>query len=487
LKKNGFFLKCFRTAYQNILAYKDYIDTHTDNTLGINGLEKFEDIPIKDKKSYILKYPLKKLFPNGRIPSMGHASSGSSGKPTLWFRGEKQNKIGAEIYKKIFAEIFEIKKDEPTLVLICFAMGMWVAGTHTLMACQEISRSGYKVTTFPTGMDTQAICDILKATESSFKNIVLIGYPFFLDVVFNEILKASIPIRENFFIITAGDKFSEEWRMNTLEKISQPIEQSKRIVSVYGSSDAGILGYETPLSISIRQEALQNSLLYKKLFGDSDPSVIPTLVQYEPKKIFFEEKNGELILTADLDCPLIRYNIHDRGKVINFNEMKKMLMLSGSKALVEKTVSHSWRKPFLVVDTRTDVAVTFNAIKIYPEQIKAGLHDPRIAEIVSGSFIAYAKKDVQNKNRIHLELELTPGLTDITGELKKEISDCIVNHLKASNSEYRAVDACLSNDTMPIFLFHPYGASQFKTAEQEGHEQTKLVSLKGKKSRMLFI
>lgn len=487
LKKNSYFLRCFKTAYQSVPAYKDFIDEHTKKTLSISDLEKFQDIPIQDKKSYVLKYPLERLFPNEIIPFTGHLSSGSSGKPTLWFRGEKQSKIGKEIYKKIFTEIFEIKKDEPTLVLICFAMGMWIAGSHTFMACQAISRSGYKITTFPVGMDAPAICSILKGVGFFFENVVLIGYPFFLDVVFEEILRASIPIQKKFFIITAGDKFSEAWRMNMLEKISQPIEQSKRIVNVYGSSDAGVLGYETPLSILIRQEALKNFILYKKLFGDSDLSVMPTLVQYEEKKIFFEEKEGELILTANLDCPLIRYNIHDRGKVISFSEMKKYLALAGSKVLSEKMLNCSWKKPFLVVDTRTDVALTFNAIKIYPEQIKAGINDPKISDIFSGSFVAYAKKDGENKNRIYLEIELAPDLIEVTSASKKEILDCIVKHLKTSNSEYRAVNASLPDETAPVLCFYPYGSSQFKAAQRESEDKIKLVNLNGKKAKILSV
>ncbi|MBP6103597.1 MAG: hypothetical protein KA508_00790 [Gammaproteobacteria bacterium] len=473
-------LKWFRSAYRKIPAYKHYVDKH-----GVT-VHAFQDIPIKDKNSYILAYSLKELFPNGTIPAIGHSSSGSSGEPTLWFRGKKQSKIGRDIYKKIFSDIFGIKKDEPTLVLICFAMGMWVAGTYTFIACEEISKCGYKITTFTTGMDTQAICSILKQSASSFKNVVLIGYPFFLDVVFEEISKQSCPIINNFFIITSGDKFSEKWRTDTLNKISKSIAQSSSVINVYGSSDAGILGYETPLSIFIRQAAIQNGTLYKKIFGDSDPSVMPTLVQHEPENIFFEEKNGELILTTDLDCPLIRYNIHDRGRVFSFSEMREILHASGVEDLPSNMTQDMFALPFLMVDTRTDVSITFNAVKIYPEQIKASIIDPRIAAFFSGSFRAYMQKDCMNKNRIHLELELAQDgkSIKITQILEKEISDCIMEHLKKSNSEYRAIHASCPDDTVPVLSFHLYGSSPFVGTTKDGAESV-LISLAGKKPKVL--
>jgi phenylacetate-coenzyme A ligase PaaK-like adenylate-forming protein len=50
-----------------------------------------------DKKSYLQSYPLPELFPHHRIGSLGHASSGFSGKPTFWFRGPKLKAIAATL------------------------------------------------------------------------------------------------------------------------------------------------------------------------------------------------------------------------------------------------------------------------------------------------------------------------------------------------------------------------------------------------------
>lgn len=482
--RKPYFLNCFHAAYEHVPAYKSYLDNHNIEPSTVLNLAEFQKVPPVDKKSYILKYPLTMLFPNNKIPAMGHSSSGSSGTPTLWFRGPKQRKIAARIYEQIFSKIFNIKKEEPTLVLICFAMGMWVAGTYTLIACQDISQKGYQITTFSVGMDSEAICDILKNTAPLFKNVILIGYPFFFDLVFEEVLKKKILIPKNIFIATAGDKFSEDWRKNLLNKISKPFEQANRVINFYGSSDAGILGYETPLSIAIRQETLQNLSLYKEIFKESDPSVLPTLIQYDPNHIFFEEKESELLLTADLDCPLIRYNIHDRGKVISFSQMKNFLISSMSESCFQRMANTSWKLPFLVIDTKTDVSVIFEAVKIYPEQIKLGMNNPKISRFLSGSFITYVKKNIRNENRLYFELELAVGINELSQTTKQEISNCIVRQLEICNSEFRNSMATLPYLTFPIFYFYSYGSDQFKTIKQEVGN-TKLVSLIGKKSKLL--
>ena len=481
----SYFLNCFNFANTHISAYKNYLAEQNINPKTINDLKSFQQLPQTDKESYILQYPLTMLFPNAEIPELGHSSSGSSGRPTLWFRGSKQTKIGSKIHEKILTNIFNIRKEDPTLVLICFAMGTWIAGTYSLIACHDISKKGYKITTFSAGMDPEAICAILKKSAACFKNIVMFGYPFFLDVVLKELIKQKISIPEDLFIITAGDKFSEDWRKNILTLISKPIEDSARIINIYGSSDAGILGHETPLSIAIRQAALDNEMLYRAIFDETSTSVLPTLVQYNPKHIFFEEKAGELLITANLDCPLIRYNIHDKGKIIRFSEMKKLLSLTNNQKLHEHINNSSFKLPFLVIDKKTDVSVVFEAVKIFPEQIKSGICDPKISHLLSGSFMTYTKK-LNNENRLHLELELAIGLREISDFTKQMIVDCILKHLKTSNSEYRIFNASFPALTIPILSFHPWGGpDQFKTPSNNVSKNPTMVSLVGKKTKIL--
>ena len=358
----------FRATAKDIPAYADFLKTHHLSPSSIKTINDFEQIPSIDKTSYILKYPTNMLTQNGKTPALGHASSGSSGQPTFWFRGIKQDEAGTQIYGKIFNQIFKVEREQSTLVIICFSMGIWIAGLYTLMACREITRMGYNVSTLSPGIDIQDICAILKNVAPSYEKVILIGYPSFLTLLFDDVHKNSIPIHSNLYLITSGDKFSEEWRHNMSKQIGKSADLNEaRIINIYGSADAGILGYETPLSIFIRQQALKNNELCQTIFGVDALSSLPTLVQYEPKFIYFEEVNGELLLTTDLDIPLVRYNIHDQGKVIRFQDMQHILSQHGIVNPFQN--DKEWELPFVTIAGRTDVAVNFDAVKIYPECI----------------------------------------------------------------------------------------------------------------------
>ena len=56
---------------------------------------------------------------------------------------------------------------------------------------------------------------------------------------------------------------------------------------------------------------------------------LPMIFQYNPADFLIEEsKHGELITTlcrADYIAPKIRYNIHDKGHILQYNELLQIL------------------------------------------------------------------------------------------------------------------------------------------------------------------
>ena len=58
--------------------------------------------------------------------------------------------------------------------------------------------------------------------------------------------------------------------------VDQPLT---RIISIYGTADAGVLGMETPLSATIRKWLSGVPAVMKELFGSER---IPSLFQYDP-------------------------------------------------------------------------------------------------------------------------------------------------------------------------------------------------------------
>ncbi|MFI5205605.1 MAG: phenylacetate--CoA ligase family protein, partial [Candidatus Paceibacterales bacterium] len=441
----------------------------------VNSQEEFERIPIMEKKNYLYRYPIQQFFPKGKIAPVIYASSGSSGQPTFWFRGDDQEETGGKFHEKIFTDIFGIKKEEPTLVIICFAMGLWVAGNFTLACCRNVSRRGFNLTTITPGIEKMDVINSLQTLGPQFKNIIIAGYPPFVMDVVNDALKAKIKFTKNTFILTAGDKFSEEWRDSLLKLLGTSAR--KNIISIYGSADAGVLGHETPISIFIREEALKNQGLYSQLFGQED--IEPALVQYDPDYIYFEEVNKELVFTTKTSIPLVRYNIHDVGTIVPHHEMvgrlEKLDLLNKAKAYG----INLWKWPFLVKKGRTDVAVTFYALNIYPENLSAGIEDRRVRKFLTGNFLAY-NKDTQNHKtqKLFIKLQLNQKIK-ASKTIKELIKKSIVDNLTKVSIEYRKLFSSIGSRALPEIILTNH--SDFGKVDAQG-----VMNIHGKKPKVVI-
>lgn len=479
-KKNSTPLLVFRLAAQTVPAYQKLLARLNINPLKIRTLKDFQNLPITDKKSYILANPPQDIFPQRKIPAMAYASSGSSGLPTFWFRDEEQEKIGGKIHEKIFNKIFHIKKDERTLVVVCFAMGVWIAGNYTLASSRFVTKKGYSLTTVTPGIEQEDILRVLEGLAPDFQNLVLAGYPpFLMNVVAEAVKRKNFP-KTKTFILTAGDKFSEKWRDEIINLLAVKNPYNS-VISIYGSADAGILGHETPLSIFLRKKALENKNFSKKLFRDYNYIDMPALVQYSPKNIFFEQINNELVLTTtNTAAPLIRYNIHDLGRIISWGEAKNLLKQHRLEREAEKFGLAEWQLPFLVLGGRTDVAATFYAINIFPEHIRAGIEKRKLLKFLSGTFFLYNKTvGKSRKQELHIELGLNPSISP-SKKLQNLCRQSILGALLKCNTEFRKLYSVMGSRVLPKINLHLHGAPFF----QRKIRKKGLVSIKGKKPKI---
>jgi len=477
MKTGKTFLKVFQKAATTVPAYQNVLKKNKINPRSVKNLDDFKKLPVIDKKNYIYANHVRDIFPRAEIPSMAYASSGSSGKPTFWFRSDEQEEAGGELHEVIFNKIFKIKKDEPTLVVICFAMGVWVAGNYTLASCRWLSSRGYKITTITPGVERGDIFNALRELAPRFENLVLVGYPPFVMDTIHESLKKGIKFNnKKVKILTAGDKFSESWR-DSVSKLIGVVDQDS-LVSVYGSADAGFLGHETSLTIFLRKEAQKNKKLYKKLFDDA--KILPGIVQYHPSHVFFEEVNGELIFTIDTAAPLVRYDIHDTGKTISHEEIRRALKELDLEKEAKEYGLDEWKLPMVVIKGRTDVAVTFYALNIYPEHIQAGIQNRKVAKFLSGTFSAYNK--TVNKNRtqkLYIKLELAKGVK-MSQDIIRAVSRSVVENLIKYNIEYRKLYHTIGPKALPIISFSSFGDKSFISHEIKG-----VLNIKGKKPRFI--
>ncbi|HYC79984.1 MAG TPA: hypothetical protein VEC17_03070 [Candidatus Binatia bacterium] len=468
-----FAISVANNAIAKVEAYRKFLRKNKYNLKHVKKSGDFLKLPITDKNSYLYKHELRELFPNKKIAPMSYASSGSSGSPTFWFRGDLQEKRAGDLHEQIVRDIYKIDKAQSTLVIVCFSMGVWVAGNYTLAAFREVARRGYNISIITPGVERSDILSSFRVLAPCFKNIILAGYPPFLMDVISEVAKAKIKLPESIKVLTAGDKFSEGWRDQMMKQLKA---KETDIVSIYGCADVGVLGFETPASIFIRRIAAKNKNLNHELFGNEE--ALPALVQYEPNYIYFEEKNNELIFTVDSAIPLVRYNIHDIGYVITQDEM--IGILKRCDVRIPKWIG-DWDQPYIIKKGRTDVAVTFYALNIYPEHLSIVLNDNKVSKYLTGNYLAYNKElQGHQTQELHFEFELREGVNP-SMKLKQMLTETIVKLLSSINTEYRKLSDTIGDKAIPKIQLLKNG----KLAQQSKGSRT-ILNIKGKKPKVIL-
>jgi phenylacetate-CoA ligase len=377
--------------------------------------------------------------------------------PTFWARDLNQEKTGGELHDIIFQNIYGLDKNKSTLAIICFAMGVWVAGGFTLASARWLAdNEKFQLTSITPGIDKADILAILKNLAPRFEQIVICGYPPFLTDVIKEAKKNKINFNKKLFILASGEKVSEEWRSLTFSLLNKKPD-NKSVINVYGSADAGAMAFETPLTICLRKLSLINPQLYKKLFENQ--TVTPGLYQFNPKHIYFESVNNELLLTADTASPLIRYNIHDQGRVIEHNELAAILENHGIKNNKLSKLLKQWNLPLIVVKSRTDVAITFYSLNIYPEHFKVVLESKKLTTKFTGKFFVFTKTKMTGSasESLHINIELRAGLkpSKKTAELCQKL---ILESLIKNNLEFRKLFASMGKSARPTVTILPFNS-----------------------------
>jgi phenylacetate-CoA ligase len=300
-----------------------------------------------------------------------------------------------------------------------------------------------------------------------------------LSLLAERISEEGLATGRRFFAISAGDKHSEQWRSDFASKLEMPIQS--RIVNCYGSSDAGLMAFETPLSIDIRRRISTSESLQKLLFGVG-AEVVPAIFQFDPALIFFEEINDELIVTLDGDLPLIRYNMHDLGRVLEFGEMLCIVNTA------DRSLAKHWQLPFLVLKGRVDVAVIFFGLKIFPGDIEAAWKDELVAHYCKRSFSTYMymAPDCAMEHLV-VELELNDGIKEVPLSEDSMMVDRFQDALKRENIEYRGHCKNMGNAlSRPRLVYRHSGRRMPLPTSKEGRVSSAFCFEVGEKPRMLF-
>jgi phenylacetate-CoA ligase len=427
-----YLLELFHDVAGSVPAYREFLREHEVDPEAIRTIADFRSLPLMTKDTYHRRYPLPQLCRGGRIENcdMIAVSSGSTGRPTIWPRSLIDELHIAHRFEQIFRDGFRAA-DRSTLAVVCFPLGTWVGGLFTASCVRHLAAKGYPITVVAPGNNKNEILRALPELAPHFDQVVLLGYPPFVkDVIDTGAAEGVDWSAYSMKLVLAGEVFSEEWR-NLVARRAGMTSAVHDSASLYGTADAGVLGNETPLSVSIRRFLAAHPEPARELFGDLR---LPTLVQYDPASRFFEAQDGTLLFSADCGIPLIRYHIADEGGVVPYQEMLDLCTSHGFEMTAE--LASGTELPFVFVFGRSLFAVSFFGANVYPENVAVGLEQPVISDGVTGRFVLETVEDEDRNRILRVTVELAPGQPVGTATFAADVAESIRGQLLRLNSEF---------------------------------------------------
>ncbi len=442
-------LKTFHSAAERVPGYRDFLKRHKINHKKIKTFEDFKQVPLVDKENYLRRYPLEDLMWDGNkfAGDIISVSSGSSGEPYFWLRDQSQHTEAAEIYYDLYKNSFH-SDQIPTLLVVCFSMGIWIAGSYTTTGAMAANRKGMKINVVTPALDISDSIAVIKRLKDDYQQIILAGYPPFLKDLVDRGAEAGINWLDlNVGYTAAGEAIGEELRDYFIKKGTKYNDPTK-VIGIYGTVDAGIVANETPLSIILRRHIYQNGL-QKSFFGKQ---VLPTLAQYDPMKKYIEAVDGSIVFTSATAMPLIRYNIKDAGGL--YHSLADLII--DEQELKNSLTKHDidiakFYQPFVFVHGRADFTASLYAVLIYPENIKKALLSSELVNYASGRFVMAVKHRKNLDQYLEIIVELRGGKKN-SKEAHKVIEDSIMGTLLSDNFEYRKLLNSIGSKAHPKII-----------------------------------
>lgn len=435
-------VELFRRVAGSVPAYQAFLRDHGVDPAAVRTAAEVRSLPVLTKDNYLRAYPLPALCRGGRLVSgdLIAVSSGSTGQPTFWPRSVAGEVGVVDRFEQVFRDAFGAA-ERSTLAVVCFPLGTWVGGLYTLSCVRQLAGRGYPIIAVAPGNNKAEILRVVPELGRHVDQVVLLGYPPFVKDVIDSGLAVGVDwSRYSIKLVLAGEVFSEQWRDLVAVRAGMP-RPCLDSASLYGTADAGVLGNETPLSVTIRRFLAGRPDLARELFGGPR---LPTLVQYDPLRRLFETRDdGTLLFSADGTIPLIRYHIADEGGLLGHDELLGFCRQHGfdPQAELAELAEHAAvegvtpRLPFCYVFGRSFHTVSYYGANVYPENVTVGLEQPPVAEWVTGKFVVEAVEDADRDARLRITVELAPGQR-ADADRAARVASSVAAQLRRLNSEF---------------------------------------------------
>jgi phenylacetate-CoA ligase len=450
-------LTLFHQAAANVPAYNDFLKKSGINPADIRTMDDFRQLPLTDKNNYIDAYDLasRSWFGNLSLSQFVAVSSGTTGQPHFWPRTLQTELEGAWQHEFFLQEFFEVNRLK-TLVIDGFYMGNAIAGTFTLACLQLLQLKGLPLTITTPSSSDKDILTFINALHQEFDQTIIFGYPPLLKEVVHQVcLHQDVIDVTKLRLVCAGQAFTENWRDYLQNKLGG--RDKPTIMSVYGSSDAGLMGFETLLSIQIRRFLARQPDIARSLFGDER---LPSLYVYDPRAIFFESPAEDLCFTLNNSAPLIRYNIKDHGGVIPYQEMVRFMRQHLSPDSQDWISNNCGNFPFVFMFGRDRFMAKVCGLPIYSEYVQQALNHASLAPYVTGNFLLENVEDDDHNILMVCRVELEQGIK-AEAKLQTVMSEIFIQEFITLSPLYKNILGIMGEKAKPHIILYDYQDSQY--------------------------
>lgn len=461
-------LQLFHEAAEQVPAYKDFLNNAGIKHLDIQSKEAFLHVPLTDKVNYFSKYSLQELSWNGTLANAKYISksSGSTGVPFFWPRGEAQDMVIGNLTQPIYEKIFSANQGT-TLFVNSFSLGVWIAGMEFFNSSRWAAEHGTPITVITPGIDKEETVNQIKKLAPMYSRVILAGYPPFIKDILDHGSANGVEwatIHMNFLF--GGEAVSEVWRDNILARAGIIEDSLTRSVNIYGMAESGIVAHETPTSILLRRCLIDGSVATPLL---PDMAKVSGLYQYDPMVRYFERGvEDSIVITANAGLPLIRYNTCDNGGIL------PVTILDDPSLVIHAKESHvdlsQWQRPFIYLYGRKDFSISFYALIIYNENIKYALEHSQYGAQCSGLFIMSVDYAENMDQRFDITIELSQDI-EPSEKTSRELAKDIAENISLVNSEYAKLYGSIGERALPNVTLLAYG--QIETTPGRKHRWVK--------------
>ena len=461
---------------------------------GIRSVRTFKAyVPILDKKNYYHAYSLEELCRGGRIPKAGtfYQSAGTSGNPTLWFESvEEELEFDREVAFLGHAMLDTSKKEY--LIVNCWAFGLWPSGINFFASAR------FQGKMLNVGPDIETTVKMLTMLGPKHRYLVA-GYPPFLYRLLLAAEASGLRLADyEIHVVSGGEGFVEEWRDEFIRRFGK----KSVIFSTYGTTDKGLAeAMESNFSYAIRSlmyvaseflrdEEAARGIMRLRFGRDSVPFTketarefllsfvgeeknigrVPMVFQFNPlafyneNHTFFDPHQKREVhefattVLSRVAIPRVRYNVHDEGRVVSYDDVKRILQKFSIRIFDYNPRSDAYMDlhlPFLFLYGRSDGTVSIDGANIFPEDVEECLRLDAALFLSLNSFQLFVTRDY----RFGVSLELVSDSGGGIGE--KDVKSFLERELGRFSMGYRElVEDKLPSADIKVEVF-PFGTGPF--------------------------